>query len=656
MKYILFLIFIISFNSFLHAEPGMGIQVDIQKSNLGSSYSSEMFKSDPTFLDSQSLERLSLDTISNSYAIKAPSYGYRQDASGTIYGAYNCSAQYPQACKTYSTCRTAGGFWMLLENTCKSVSCHLDTAPEANNPTKCNCLNDRYFSVERGNYLQSCPSSCQLSQHKVYSFETKGCTCAEGYTMSSQGTCNPIPVAAPPPPQVSNCWQELVEKVASCETASTSAVSKCEPGGDDSLRAIQGLLANVNGSAKETCDQVATASTSGFYQVENTRKACDEQLNSCKTSCSEVTTYLNANKERLYNACRDRAFQAEALAGPPLPQDRFNAMWDGQNRSDLDREFQGLITRADTSRGTCETGDAVKNREKLSDGMTEMDTSSKNASRCVCELNPGSSECAKSVVGPADCSANPNLAGCKNVAANCFDPNNVSLKCICVRHPENGECKKLNSTNKNTITLDENSFGPNKVGLDTRNGNGTEASGMASAGKISDAVDTVGKFENLTRDIGGSGVSAPDASGEAAFSSLSNAKSDKTEVGGATAAGGAGLGGGVSARGAAPVAAIGNTTAASVVNRLGGLLDTAKSAIGGILKKGSGGSDSTDYREGGKGGSAFDAKKFRPRGMVRGIASDEVFAGKHEDIWKVMNKQYKVQDQKDNFIFDDMKK
>lgn len=24
----------------------------------------------------------------------------------------------------------------------------------------------------------------------------------------------------------------------------------------------------------------------------------------------------------------------------------------------------------------------------------------------------------------------------------------------------------------------------------------------------------------------------------------------------------------------------------------------------------------------------------------------------HEDIWKVMNKQYKVQDQKDNFIFD----
>ena len=655
MKYILFLIIILSFNSFLFADPGTGTGIQVNFKALESDPFSANTDLGGTY---SNLDKYSINTSSDPFAMKVPpTISYGRDASGTFrIGNFVCSAQNPEVCRTFSSCRTAGGFWMMLDSTCSRVSCHIGTIGEINNPTKCNCLSDPGSYVERGNFLQSCPSQCNYSQNKIYSLATKGCTCVDGFTMNSQGICNPTQPAAPAPAEVSSCWRELADKVASCETASTSAVGKCESGEDDSLRAIQGLLTNTNGSAKETCDQVATASTSGFYQVENTRKACDEQINSCKTSCAEVASYLNSNKERLYNVCRDRAFQEQADAGPPLPQDRFNPMWDGQNRANLEREFQGLIARVDTSRGTCETGDAVKNREKLSTGMDEMNTNSKNASRCVCELNPGSSECSKSVVGPADCSANPNLAGCKNVAANCFDPDNVTLKCICIRNPENGECKKLNPTNNSTITLDENSFGPNKAGLDTRKGNGTEASAMAGGGKTSDDTGTVGKLEKPTGSLGDSGVSAPDAASGTAFSSLSNAQPDKAAVGGA-AGGSSGLGGGGNARGSgSSVAAINNTTAEGVVKRLGGLLDTAKSAIGGILKKGSGGSDSTDYREGGQGSSGFDSQKFRPRGMVRGIASDEVFAGKHEDIWKVMNKQYKVQDQKDNFIFDDMKK
>ena len=651
MKYILFLICILSFNYSVFADPGSGITVNFSKSKL------DPFQSGSNFTDLNDPDRFSMTTISDPFSLKAPpTISYGRDASGTFrIGNFVCSAQNPEVCKSYPSCRNAGGFWMILDNTCERVNCHIGTIGEINNPTKCNCLADAGFSVERGNFLQSCPSQCSLAQNKVFSFATKGCICTEGYTMNSQGICNPAAAPAPAPPEVSSCWRELVEKVASCESASTSAVSKCDPGEDDSLRAIQGLLTNTRGGAKETCDQIATASTSGFYQVENTRKTCDEQLSTCRTSCDEAKNYLMANKERLYNACRERAFQEQVSAGPPLPQDRFNPMWDGQNRASLEAEFQGLIRRTDSPKATCETGDAVKNREKLSTGMAEMNTTSKNASQCVCELNPGSTECSKSVVGPADCSANPNLAGCKNVAANCFDTNNISLKCICVRNPESAECKKLLPVNDNSITLNENSFAPVKNALDTRNGNGSEASGMASGKTTEESVGAADKIEKPSAGYAESGVIPPEGASGTTFSSLSNAKAENAGVA-AAAGGSSGLSGG-GARGSGAVAAItNNTTAASVVNRFGGLLDTAKSAIGGILKKGSGGSDSADYRDGGQSGSGFDAKKFRPRGMVRGLASDEVFAGKHEDIWKVMNKQYKVQDQKDNFIFEDLKK
>ncbi len=124
---------------------------------------------------------------------------------------------------------------------------------------------------------------------------------------------------------------------------------------------------------------------------------------------------------------------------------------------------------------------------------------------------------------------------------------------------------------------------------------------------------------------------------------------------------GSAAGGGASGAGSGGGGADGSTTGApgeddgTGKKSFAGLFDIAKTALGNLFKKGPGDKNSSDdvNKNGltGSGDPALDSKKWRPRGMVRGLASHTELAGKFEDIWKVMNKQYKIQDQKDAFIF-----
>lgn len=572
--------------------------------------------------------------------------GYGSVSGGIRFGRPTCSLRTPQACLLSSDCIRAGGYWDIANGACGPAECPFGTTAEIFNPVRCRCNNDSYAYVERGNYLQSCPSQCYASPNKMYEFFKRTCACIDGYTMASNGSCNPNPAAAAVP-STPECWRELAEKATACETEANKAVAQCDPGERDSLNTLQDLLVGTSGSASENCERAATAGASGYHHIEDTRRACDEKINSCKTDCGDATTYLNANKERVYNACRERAYQAEVNAGPALPPDRFNQMWDSQNKASLDSQFQNLLTSVDSSRATCETGTAAKSREKLTTAMNDMNSASKSANQCVCQLGSTSADC-KAVKGPADCSDDPTLPGCAKVVDNCFDPKNTSLKCICFRHPESAQCGGSQpSINVKVNSGEPSSFAGPKGVTDTR-GNNTELSGMA-AGKTTEGISNVGVGKDAVINAEAE-LAIPAATSGSAVSSVGNTNAEKPVA--STAASTSGGNALRSANPTAPTAKVEN----GVVRKLGGFFDTAKSAIGGMFKKRSDTGETSDYRDGSDQNQGFDSRKFRPRGMVRGVASDDVFAGKHEDIWKVMNKQYKVQDQKDNFIFDVEKK
>lgn len=624
MKYILFLFCILFFNLSALAEDETA-SADNIRINLGNYKSNSGTDSDP----------FSLNT--------PPDFSFANTSGTMNFGGAYCSSQNLNACKTQYFCMKEGGHWDYLSESCKRASCHFGTTADMADPEKCICNGETFAYVERGNFLQSCPVRCQASENKSYAFFSRSCVCNDGFTMATNGACvanRPAQTA----PNISECWRELAEKATACETAADTAVAECEPGENDSLQALQGLLAGTSGSAIDNCERAATASTSGYHHVEDTRRVCDEKINSCKTGCVDATAFLNANKARVYNACRERAYQAQIQAGPPLPQDRFNPMWDNDNKANLDSQFQSLLTKIESSRATCETGTAAKNREELSTAMNEMNTSSRNANQCVCQLGSTSADCAKSVVGPADCSADPSRPGCTAVADNCFDANNVSLKCICFRNPESAQCKGSANLNVKANEMDASGFAAKKNSIDTRSNN-SEVSGMA-AGKTTEGFSNIDNAGQKPEIYAQSELISEAASGST-ISSAGNTGGEKSAVAAASASSG-GAGNVSKSANPSPATAKNNV---SVGSKLSGFFNTAKSAIGGIFKKGSGSKESSDdYRDGSN--PSFDQKKFRPRGMVRGIASVDGLAGKHEDIWKVMNKQYKVQDQKDNFIFE----
>lgn len=632
MKYILFLLCILFLNSSVWA-------ADFSKTKPAQNF--------PTLPVGNLLQKSSGFGSTDTYSGKTntPTYAVGNTRSPIDFDARICSIINPQNCLLPAECRAAQGYWNESIYKCERTICPIGTIEESLNPGRCKCTgnSETYAFVERGNFLQRCPSECLAAENKTYSFDNKSCVCSEGFTLGSNGVCNRNPAPAAPDPTA--CLSELAEKANTCETESNRAASQCDAGQGDSLSVLQGFLANTAQNAKANCEQAGTASSSGYFEVSDKRKLCDERINTCKSNCTEATAFLNSNKERVFMACREAAYQAQqGNGGAPVSHDVFNAAWQTQVRPTLENQFQSYLAKADGSRVSCESGTVAQSREKLSTSMADMNNTAKTAEQCVCQLNSKTADCTKPV-GPADCSADPTLAGCAKVVENCFDVNNTSAKCICFRNPESSACKELTQKNSNANENLNSAIPAGKLGIDARgDGSGTSqfAGGTPTSGEPTQNL-------NVKSDINAGVNLPPEAASGSAISSASNTSEAQTAASPSAAGSPSGRVNSVGGKGASDASV---DSPFGVAKKINGMFETAKSALGGMLKKGSkSGDTSGDYKNDNAKGS-FDAKKFRPRGMVRGIASESEIAGKYEDIWKVMSKQYKVQDQKDKFLFD----
>lgn len=462
-------------------------------------------------------------------------------------------------------------------------------------------------------------------------------------------------------PTAAECLRELQEKVTSCNAAASTAVDKCDSKrevgeGTDSLGALQNLLGGLNGytqaknagtGATDNCVNAGLASSTGYYALEKLRSKCDGEISTCKTSCTDANSFIAANKERVYQQCRKKAFD-ENRNSTNFPyngvaEETFNSDWDGTNKALFDGQIQEMQAKITDNNAKCETGTAVTNRDKMSDFMTDMNNSVKSASQCQCRLGSSGQDCSNPV-GPSECAANPNLAGCAQATLNCLSVNDNSPKCICFRNPNSNECKNIKQANNVKV-------------------NSTDASSFAGVGGTGGSTGAVGGVSGNT-EVGAVNVGDLSGLGSDGEAIGANASGTATADGGSpfgTAAGGAGMGsgsGGGGADGAPATEANGEEESSS--KKIGGLFNVAKSALGNLFKKGK--DDKGTYNPvtgkyiDGANNSGLDSKKWRPRGMVRGLAGDIEIAGKFEDIWKVMNRQYKIQDQKDTFLFGGEKK
>lgn len=559
----------------------------------------------------------------------------------------SCSKQYPEKCTTELTCAYNNGQWD--GKTCTAAACPEGSVANNISPERCTCLSDISLSIERGSQ-QQCPGTCRFEDHKIYDGPTKSCACADGYRDPSGSTNNVmvcIAVTTPTPPSetADECLREIQEKVNSCNSAATTAVNQCNPDreNDDTITSLQNLLKGATGvmGASEKCAQAAIAGSTGYYALDELRGKCDTEIGSCKTSCADATSYINANKDRVYQACRKKQYDfLSCRFDNPFPtaftEPEWNAEWDKVNKAPFEQKIQEMQSSVASNNTKCESGTAVTNREKVSSYMTDMDSTFKAASQCECQLNSGGANCAN-LVGPKDCAADPTLAGCASAQVNCLNAADTSPKCVCFRDPNSNECKNIAANPTVNTNSNLNGFaGPG--GVTPTNGIG-ETSVGGKAG-----IDLSG--DDL-RNLGSSEVSAMNSSGTATADGGS-------PFGVAGAAGGPGVGGNF---GSGENASQGEEDS-SLNSKIGGMFNAAKGAIGNLFgdKKGSG-SEATKSGAFGSGldanGNSVDTKKWRPGKMVRGLASgaDTELAGKFEDIWRVMNKRYKVQDQKDLFIF-----
>lgn len=553
--------------------------------------------------------------------------------------ARTCSKNFPARCTTQETCTANNGIWN--GQACAVAPCPRGTTPDLDRPLSdgnyCKCDNDVNYAIERGTH-QLCPSMCRAEDHQVYNLITRGCICAGGYR-DDNGTCVASEATPPSPTAGQECLRELQEKVNSCNSAATTAVDQCNPDNkNDTIGALQNLLKGATAviGASENCAQAAVAGSTGYYALDELRGKCDTEIGSCKTSCSDATSYINANKDRIYNACREKAFREQANAGPPLPAERFNPMWDAENRTSFEQQILQMQNNVATDNARCESGTAVTNREKMSNYMTDMDSTFKSASRCECQLNSGGANCTNQI-GPKDCAADPTLPGCANVQVNCLSTSDNSPKCVCFRNPNSNECKSIRAVNNVKPNSNLSGF--------TGPGNSTDGFGTvdSSSGGKTDVGVNVGDLSELKS----SEITAMNASGSA-IAEASPFSAANSGAGSPGVNGNFGSGESNSAQGEDDT---------SLRSKIGGMFNTAKGAIGNLLggKKNNETSSGFGSNRGGldANGNPMDPTKWRPGKMVRGLASgaDTELAGKFEDIWKVMNRQYKVQDQKDNFIF-----
>ncbi|AZZ35739.1 hypothetical protein CIK05_02625 [Bdellovibrio sp. qaytius] len=579
-----------------------------------------------------------------------------------------CSVEFPEKCKTAADCATNKGVWNATSNTCSEGACPSGTTADEANPGRCKCDNEMVATVDRGSASQKCPVQCTVSDHKKYELASKGCVCDAGFQMQN-GNCIASNSASP---AVDVCLRELQEKATSCDSAASTAVDKCDPKRDsgsedgDTLGTLQNILGSGTDAyqksqqatgAVDNCVNAGIASSSGYYALDSLRNKCDDEISSCKSSCNDANSYFAANKDRVYQACRKKAYDENiCLARSPYDitsEERFNASWDARNKSDFESQIQQMQTNVTDNKTKCETGTAVTNRDKMSDYMNDMNNSVKSANQCQCQLGSGS-DCSN-LAGPAECAKNPSLPGCTVAMTNCLNSSDTSLKCVCFRNPNGSDCKAAQQANNAKL-------------------NTTETSAFAGVGGAAPGANGVGG-------VGGSGASGKtEAGGDVNVGDLSGLGADGEAFGSGTSgtatadggsspfgsAGGSGAGGGGSSSGgggASDGTKLGGVAGEEegTSKKLSGFFDVAKSALGSLFKNGGTG-DKNSFsgvnanKVNGGNDSALDSKKWRPRGMVRGLAGDTELAGKFDDIWKVMNKQYKVQDQKDTFIFGGEKK
>lgn len=568
--------------------------------------------------------------------------------AGNVTAPAVCSKTNPRTCTTMATCETNNGVWD--GQACAAAPCPSGTTPDPRDSKYCICDTETApYSIERGS-SQQCPSMCKAEDHKIYNIVARGCLCTGGYEdRTGLGIC--VSNAAPAP-QVAACIQELQDKITECNTASAAAVDKCDPkrksSDGDSLDALQGLLqgATVAGGAAGNCGQAAIAGSTGYYAIEELRGKCDTEISTCKTSCSDTKAYINANKDRIYEKCRKKDWdyygcRIDSPYPDALTENDFNAAWDGTNRAPFEQQIQQMQTSITDYNSRCEAGGtADSNRDKMTNFMDDMNSAYKGARQCECQLGSGGN--CDSQAGPAECAGNPSLPGCALVGVNCLSATDNSPKCVCFKNPNSNECKNIQQTNNNqkVNSSDVSSFA----------GVGTGIGGSASGGG-----DVSGKTESGDVNIGD--LSGLGADGEVIGANASGtATADAGSPFGAAAGGGSAGGG--STDGATAAGADGEDE--STGKKIGGLFDVAKTAFGNLFKKGKDDKGTYDPVTGkyidGANANGLDSKKWRPRGMVRGLAGDTEIAGKFEDIWKVMNRQYKIQDQKDTFFFGGEKK
>ncbi len=571
----------------------------------------------------------------------------------TVTARAPCSKTNPRNCTTMTACETNNGVWSDQAQACAATPCPTGTTPDPRDSKYCVCDSEMTpYSIERGS-AQQCPAMCKSEDHKEYNIVVRGCICASGFEdRTGAGTC--VSKVAAPASQVAACIQELQDKITACNTASTAAVEKCDPKREsregDSLDALQGLFqgAAVAGGAAGNCGQAAIAGSTGYYAIEELRGGCDNEISACKTSCGDATAYINANKDRVYQKCRAKAWDDHQCLAPSattyrsFTEDAFNVEWDGVNRAPFEQQIQAMQTSVTDYNSRCEAGGtADSNRDKMTGFMDDMNSAYKSAKQCECQLGSGAN--CDSQSGPAECAGNPSLPGCALVGVNCLSATDNSPKCVCFKNPNSDECKNIQQTNNNLKV--------NSTDVSAFAGVGSGVGGSASGGG-----DVAGKTDSGNVNVGDlSGVGADDEAIGANASGTTTV--DAGSPFGAAAGGGSGAGGssGGGANGATAAEADGEEE--STGKKLGGLFNVAKSALGNLFKKGKDDKGTYDPVTGKYiNENGLDSKKWRPRGMVRGLAGDTEIAGKFEDIWKVMNRQYKIQDQKDTFLFGGEKK
>lgn len=630
----------------------------------GGSYAQMYHPQNPTFLQcKKKIDDISSDAFSqcmkNGGQVRNVPTPTPKPTSEIIVNApvRSCGKEYPSKCTTQETCAAANGVWS--GTACAIAPCPSGTTPDRDTGlgNTCKCDNDANFAIERGTE-QQCPSMCRAEEHKVYNVVARGCICAGGYRdPSGLGVCVASETPAQPSTAGMECLRELQEKATACNAAATTAVDKCDPkrneGGNDTIGTLQSLLQSgalrATGAA-DNCAQAAVAGSTGYYALEELRNKCDTEINSCKTSCTDATSFINANKDRVYQECRKKQWTYYTGNGfscrfdNPFPlaftEDAWNAEWDQVNKSEFDRQIQQMQTGVAQNNTKCDSGTAVTNRSKMTDFMNDMDTAYRSASQCECQLSSGGTNC-NNLVGPKDCAIDPTLPGCTTVKMNCLSATDNSPKCVCFRNPNSDECKNIRAA---AVAVKPNSningFA-GSGGMAPTNGFGETSGSGSNSGVTINPGDLNGMDSNE--------IAAGDASGTSTADAV-------TPFAAASGSGAPGAGGNFGSGESNAAAA---DRESSLNSKIGGMFNTAKGALGNLLGGKKNNSETAKYGSGnGSGldanGNPMDPTKWRPRGkMIRGLASgsETAIAGKFEDIWKVMNRQYKVQDQKDSFIF-----